>query len=169
MNTGNITSITPTVEGGYNSQNGWIHTFDIVIQCPNGSFAGEIGSKSTPYPLGVGGRISFDVNNTQNGVKIKKVNPGYDNKPQGQRPAQGAQGGGNKDRMIVAQVVFKTIVGAGKAITEADLNTGVDMIMRVGTGQPAPTTQGGLNPAQQQEHDAAATVHTGHPVDDIPF
>ncbi len=94
MQTGTITNLMPTVDGGYQSQNGWIYTFDISIQTQQGLVTGEIGAKSQAYPLNVNDQINFEVTNTNQGVKIKKVNPQYAqgappiNQPQGQAPPQ---------------------------------------------------------------------------------
>jgi len=73
--TGQITQITP--DGGYQSQRGYIYTFQMTIQCPDGTFTGQIGSKSQVYPLGIGETINVDVTSTQHGVRFKKFNPQY--------------------------------------------------------------------------------------------
>ena len=84
--TGQITSITP--DGGYQSQNGYINTFQMTITCPDGTYAGQIGSKSQTYPIAVGEQISVEVTNTEHGTRFKKFNPQY--------AGQGSQGGGGK-------------------------------------------------------------------------
>ena len=80
----------------------------------------------------------------------------------------GGQGGGqrgskpNIDRLIVAQVVYKAILEKGIEVVEADIVRHVDMIMRIGAGQPAP--QGGdPNPDYQENPDPIEDA------DEIPF
>lgn len=73
--TGTITGIQP--DGGYQSQNGYINTFQMKIQCDDGEFIGQIGSKSQIYPLAIGQPISVTVTNTEHGVRFKKFNPQY--------------------------------------------------------------------------------------------
>ncbi len=77
QNTGTITSVTPTQEGGYQSQNGYIYTFVMQIQTDAGMIQGEIGSKTQLYPLGCGSPISVEVTQTEHGLKFKKFNPQY--------------------------------------------------------------------------------------------
>lgn len=97
MITGTILNIEPTQEGGYQSRNGYIYTFWMAIETPNGPLSGEIGSKTELYPVPVGKEITVNVtNDTQRGVKFKKINPQYEaQRPQntqqgGQQPRQGA-------------------------------------------------------------------------------
>ncbi len=73
--TGQIVQITPA--GGYQSQNGYINTFQMTLQCPDGTFTGEIGAKSQQYPMNVGDTINVTVTNDQYGMKFKKFNPQY--------------------------------------------------------------------------------------------
>lgn len=68
--TGRIVSIVPT--DGYNGSHGWVYTFDMTIQGPNAQVTGEIGSKSTPYPLAVGQEITVNAEQTQHGLKFKR-------------------------------------------------------------------------------------------------
>lgn len=75
--TGTIRSIVPTQAGGYQSQNGYIYTFDMVVDSPQGTYNGEIGAKSQMYPLGPGQPITVEVTETQHGPRLKKVNPQY--------------------------------------------------------------------------------------------
>lgn len=82
--TGQIVQIVP--DGGYQSQNGYINTFQMTIQCQDGTFTGQIGSKSEIYPLGIGETINVDMANTQHGVRFKKFNPQYAQAGQGQQP-----------------------------------------------------------------------------------
>ncbi len=85
--TGTIEQIVP--DGGYQGQKGYIHTFQMTVKCPDGTFTGQIGSKSAVYPMTIGQEISVEVTNTeQHGVRFKKFNPQY---AQG-----GSQGGGGQ-------------------------------------------------------------------------
>ena len=149
--TGTIISVIPTQVGGYSSGNGWIYTYNITIQCQDGQHTGEIGAKSSPYPIANGEQISVVATTDQHGTKFKKFNPQYgqpehstalpasvsppqypqspQNRPQTPKPQNG-----NKDRLIVAQVVFKALAEAG-GVNEQLLSNNVDMIMRVGAGQ----------------------------------
>ena len=90
--TGRITGVQPTQRGGYQGRNGYIYTFDMAIDGPNGQIVGEIGSKSQQYPLTVGDEITVDVKQDgQYGNKFKSVNPkfqGGGNQPQQTQPAQ---------------------------------------------------------------------------------
>jgi len=91
MQTGTIASLMPTMEQGYQSQNGYIYTFDISIQGQSGTVVGEIGSKSQTYPLNVGDQINFESKNSPRGVRITRINPGYAPPPQYQQPTGGPQ------------------------------------------------------------------------------
>lgn len=82
---GNITSIQPT--GGYQSQQGYIYTFNMGIQTPNGAYMGEIGSKSQNYPAKIGDAITVETKQDQYGMKFKKINPQFA-KPQQQTQQQ---------------------------------------------------------------------------------
>ncbi len=73
--TGQIVQIVS--DGGYQGQNGYINTFQMTIQCPDGTFTGQIGSKSGIYPMNSGETINVEVTNTQHGVRFKKFNPQY--------------------------------------------------------------------------------------------
>ncbi len=87
--TGQIVQIIPT--GSYQAQGNTIYTFNMTIQCPDGTFTGEIGAKSQQYPMNAGDTINVTVTNDQHGTKFKKFNPQYagqggqnaQNKPQG--------------------------------------------------------------------------------------
>ncbi len=96
--TGTIVQVTPTQRGGYNSQNGYIYTFDMTIDCPDGQFTGEIGSKSQSYPKGNGQEITVFMSQGDYGPRFKAVNPQYAGEQGGQqRPPQG-NGPPNKGR-----------------------------------------------------------------------
>jgi hypothetical protein len=72
---GTITNIVP--DGGYQSQNGYINTFQMTISTPSGIYTGQIGSKAQVYPIGVGQPIMIDMTESRNGVKFKKVDPKF--------------------------------------------------------------------------------------------
>ena len=102
--TGRITGLQPTQRGGYSGRNGYIYTFDMAIDGPNGQIVGEIGSKAQNYPKNIGDEITVEVKQDgQYGNKFKAVNPQYGNQGQQgrQQPApqgfsQAAQKLGNK-------------------------------------------------------------------------
>ncbi len=89
IKTGTVVSVMPTQAGGYNSQNGYIYTFDMVINTPEGQVGGEIGAKSQAYPVGPGQPITVDVTDGQYGPRLKKINPQY-------QQGGGPQGGGGQ-------------------------------------------------------------------------
>ena len=73
---GTITNVVP--DGGYQSQNGYVYTFQMAIQGPNNSLTGQIGSKSEVYPIPVGQPITVEATDTQYGMRFKKQqNPQY--------------------------------------------------------------------------------------------
>jgi hypothetical protein len=93
--TGIIKQIQPN--GGYQSSNGYISTFMMTIEVAGeGQVTGEIGSKTQTYPMNPGDEITFEMNNTAHGVKLKKVNPQYaQGGSQGQQnQPQGSNSGG---------------------------------------------------------------------------
>ena len=157
--TGKIVSVQPTADGGYNGTNGWINTFTMTIQGPTAQVTGEIGSKKAPYPLVPGQEITVTAEQTQYGMKFKKINPQYSGG--GQRGGGGQQSSPNINRLIVAQVAYKAIMEHDEAVIDEErLTRHVDMIMRVGEGKPAP--QGGdPNPEYSD--------NPPEPTDDIPF
>ncbi len=75
--TGTIFSIVPTQKGGYQSREGWVYTFMMTINCPDGHFTGEIGSKAQMYPLGQGQPITVEITDGQYGPRFKKINSQY--------------------------------------------------------------------------------------------
>ena len=90
--TGTIVSVLP--DGGYQNQNGYIHTFVMTIQCADGQFSGQIGSKSQVYPLALNAPISV-VETLFNGeIRFKKFDPKYGapQQTQQQAPQQQPQG-----------------------------------------------------------------------------
>lgn len=129
LKTGNISSIVPC--GGYNSQNGYINTFTMTVDFPDGQKIGEIGAKSAQYPLAPGQPITVEVTNSDHGLKFKKVNPGYGNQGgnQGsqnppQRSPQPARDYDKENRGKCATQIVKAYVSAGNLPTSlfADQN-----------------------------------------------
>ena len=85
---GTIANIQPA--GGYQSQNGYIYTFNMSIDTQQyGVVNGEVGSKSEYYPMQPGEQITVDSTVDNHGTKFKKINPGYNN--QSPPPQQGYQ------------------------------------------------------------------------------
>ena len=82
--TGTIANIIPTQQGGYQGAGGWVYTFMMTIDCPDGQFTGEIGSRTQPYPLGEGQSILVEMSEGQYGPKFKKINPQYAGQQGGQ-------------------------------------------------------------------------------------
>lgn len=74
---GQIQSVVP--DGGYESRNGYINTFQMVVQNQGGSWTGQIGSKSQTYPAHVGDGIIVESTESEYGLRFKKINPGYGN------------------------------------------------------------------------------------------
>lgn len=159
---GTITAITP--DGSYAGSGGTIYTFQMGIQCADGAFCGQIGSKSQTYPMNIGENIIVEMTNTQHGVRFKKINPQYQQPTQQGQPAQQQQtyhpAPNNKDRLIVAQVVYKALA-ASTGVNEQLLTQHVDMIMRVGEGKIAP-----MPAPAQPPYDGSQSAP---PDDDIPF
>ncbi len=85
---GTITSIVP--DGGYDSRNGPVYTFQMTIQTNGGEqITAQIGSKTQIYPIAVGQPIAVELTNTQHGPRFKKFNPQY--AQQGQQQQQASQ------------------------------------------------------------------------------
>ena len=80
---GKITRIVP--QGGYNGRNGYIYTFDMTVQCAEGTVTGEIGSKSEVYPLVVGDSITVEASQSDHGPRLKKINPEYSGQSRGNK------------------------------------------------------------------------------------
>jgi len=100
---GTITTIMPTpAPGGYQSQNGWIYTFMLTIQCQDGVHSGEIGTKTQNFPMNTGEQITVEMTQGQYGPRFKKINPQYagqDGAPQPQQqPSQPRQQPNTKPR-----------------------------------------------------------------------
>ena len=89
---GNIANVVP--EGGYQGQFGYVYTFQMTIQTPDGAYkTGQIGSKSQVYPLVSGAPISVEVSSYQGTTRFKKFDPQYGQPSQGQSPPQQSQQG----------------------------------------------------------------------------
>lgn len=122
---GTITQLVP--DGGYQSQNGYINTFQMSIQCPDGLVTGQIGSKTQNYPLGVGSQISVEMTETEHGTRFKKFNAQYagqqQNQPQQQPPPptqqaapQPAPASIDRDAKIVRGNALNAVMSASDVI-----------------------------------------------------
>ena len=155
--TGKIINVVSA--GGYESTNGYIYTFQMTIQCPDGQVVGEIGSKSQMYPKGIGEEITIETTNTAHGVRFKKINPQY---------AQGGSQGGqskksepNWDAIAEGKCRCKVICAAIQSNQinisgEMDVDQWVQYIML------------GQNKAPQQAK-PEPWDNPPQPTDDIPF
>ncbi len=83
---GTITNVVS--DGGYNGTGGYVWTFQMTIQCQDGVFTGQIGSKSQTYPLTIGQPITVEMTQTEHGARFKKINPQYAQQNQQQAPPQ---------------------------------------------------------------------------------
>ena len=170
--TGTITGIVPA--GGYDSRNGYIFTFDMTIKGPNGSLAGEIGSKSEIYPMSVGQTIDVEASKTQHGMRFKKINLDYAERGSsgGGKQSSGQSGGSNKDRLIVAQVVYKVLSNLSDNPHEFDVwlmgnlkiyKRHIDAIMQAGSDELPMPKGGEPNPEYSDNPEPVDTDS------DIPF
>ena len=157
--TGTIRSVFATQEGGYNSQNGYIYTFDMAIDTPQGPMTGEIGSKSQPYPAAVGDPITVDVRQTDRGPKFKKINPQY----AGQQQRQAQQPNKPNWDEIARGKVRCNLVCAGiqsgqlSVTCPTDCNAWMDYIFTGNTGEQSGRPNPDYDPNPQP------------PGDDVPF
>lgn len=122
---GNITNIVS--DGGYNTDNGYVYTFQMGIQTPMGVYTGQIGAKTQIYPLGVGQPIIVDMTESQHGTRFKKVNPKFAGQspqrppqntpkplPPAKQPAPQQSSGNGLDKTSFAMAYAKDLVVAGK-------------------------------------------------------
>ena len=142
--TGKIINIVTA--GSYQSQrNETIHTFEMTIQCLDGTFTGEIGSKTQIYPKQIGEEICVEVTNTEHGVRFKKINPQY--------AGGGSQGGGgqkadpNRELHIKREVAIKAVMSATTIPSDliADYLLASMVWIESGTWNLMPPTHGTLN------------------------
>jgi hypothetical protein len=163
METGTIISIAPTQTGGYQGKQGYIYTYDIIINAPSGRVGGEIGSKVQPYPLAVNDQISFEATQGQYGTRIKKVNPQYANQQPTQQqprqqPPQGRQQANQPDWDKIAEgkvrnsVVCAFISNGVEPPIEA-VKKWTDYIMTGALPQPTPNEQPNYNDQRQLDED----------------
>ncbi len=75
MKTGIIKAIYD--DGEFDTQYGHLYAYKMLIQFDGeqNQTEGGINSKSHPYPGGNGDEITVEIQNTQHGVKFKRVNP----------------------------------------------------------------------------------------------
>lgn len=162
--TGTIVQVVPTQRGGYSSQNGYIYTFDMTIDCPDGQFTGEIGSKAQMYPKGNGEEITVEMTQGQYGPRFRAINPQYAGQQQN-RPPQRRQPQTNKpdwDEIARGKVrcnLICAVLQSGNYPNPADLEQYMPYIF---TGQ-IETTGGQPNP------DYNSNPPQPGPGDDVPF
>lgn len=177
--TGIIKHINP--DGGYNSQNGYINTFQMTIECPDGTFTGQIGAKSATYPMNVGDEINVEAASGQHGMRFKKFNPQYANQNT-QQPPQQAGGGQKKPEpdwdAIAEGKVRHGIVAAGiqsgqlTCANSLDVLTWTEFIIsgKMGTRpNQAEQTFEQKYDINQQNRPQQNTDDVGDMPDDIPF
>ena len=119
----------------FENKYGTTYCFDLAIESGGEMLIGTINSKSQRYPMAEGAEISVEVTDSPHGRKFKKFNAQYA-KSDVQSPPSGNSAYGNKDRLIVTQVVYKAMMGLVQDIEESQLIADVDMIMRVGENKP---------------------------------
>ena len=144
---GQITSIVP--DGGYQGTNGYISTFQMTIQAPDGLHTGQIGSKSQTYPIAIGEQIAVTVTNTQHGVRFKKFNPQYQ---QGQQ-SQSSESGGQKEQRIMRGNSLNAMMSAAEIpldMVGEYLYAGVQFIL-TGKWDLKPTTHVQTEPDPQED------------------
>ena len=84
---GKITAVQPT--GSYDNQYGTIFTTALTVQCIDGTFTGEIGSKEPWNTNTVGTDITLEIWKDKKGrIKLKRFDPKYANQQQGQQNTQ---------------------------------------------------------------------------------
>lgn len=160
--TGKIVSIVPTGEGGYKSKQGWINTFIMTIQGPNTQVSGEIGSKSSPYPSAVGQEITVEGEQTQYGLKFKKINPQYSGGGQQGRGQGGSKKDVDWDKIAEGKVLCNMISAAitSGQIKCPDIRT-AQYLTNVIMGKATDPQGGDPNPEYSD--------NPPEPEDDIPF
>ena len=176
--TGQITNIQPTQKGGYQSQHGYIYTFDMTINGPSGPIAGEVGSKSQQYPKNVGETVNVVVQSGQYGNKFKVIQPQQGTQQPQQQPPMPAQPQGNVhqapksdkpdwDKIAEGKVLCNVVCSAIQAgmiqvTTAPEAQKWTDFIM--GKGAPQQPMEATYEPPPQDTTDYGQ----GNP-DDIPF
>lgn len=145
-------------EGGYSGTHGWVYTFDVTIQNPQGTLTGEIGSKTEQYPLVEGQEITVEPRRTEHGVKFKKINPQYS----GGSSHRGKKDDVDWDKIAEGKVLCNMISAAITAgqIKCPDIRTAkylTDVIM----GKTTDPQGGDPNPDYEE--------NPQEPTDDIPF
>jgi hypothetical protein len=141
--TGQITHIVK--KGGYPSQGGYIHTFNMTVQFPDGEDTGEIGSKSEQYPMQRGDEITVEISDTQYGRRFKKVNPGYQQGPSHSAQSQNSdpardlsiKRGNALNAVMSATQIPSDKVGEYLVASMGWLNNGVWKLLPSGLGKQA--------------------------------
>ena len=166
---GNIANVVSEV--GYQGQFGYVYTFQMTIQTPDGAYkTGRIGSKSQVYPLVSGAPISVEVSSYQGTTRFKKFDPQYGQPPSPaapQKPPQAAPvapkstNGGDMVRIrSMALSYAKDLVCEGKLGLELLENRADEFTVYIMTGKWLPDKPMGSQPLAAD----------GRPIDDdIPF
>ena len=169
--TGTIRSVFATEQGGYQSQNGYIYTYDMVIDTAQGPVAGEIGSKAQPYPLAPGQPITAESTQGEYGPRLKKVNPQYAGQPGGKQPNKGRdydKENRGKCRFGLYQACIQHGCNPAELVADKPLLDAIETLVvwsmtgRQQPTQPPPNTGGRPNPAYSENPPPP-------PGDDIPF
>lgn len=171
---GKIINIQPS--GGYDGRNGHIFTYAMTIQCQDGQFTGEIGSKSQPYPKAVGQDVTVEETPSDYGPKFKAVNAQYPNQGGGQQqgsdtpPSQVPQDKPDWDKIAKGKVRHGIVCaaiqsGQMRCKSASDIKHYVDLVM------DKPANTGFFNAEEQAAHDVADGLgdDAGAGGDDIPF
>lgn len=178
---GTIVSVVPS--GGYQSRNGYISKFQMTVQDSTGkSITGEIGSKSGVYPLVPGQPIMVEVTNTSHGVRLKKINAGYE-QPQGPQQAPSrlasAQNRTNVDwddiaKSKIRDTIVCALIKAGHSIEKKDAQWIIDLthFVKEGTwpGSKIPAANPAMGDSHYPENEEWVGDNPPPPAeDDIPF
>jgi hypothetical protein len=176
--TGQITSIQPTQRGGYQSQHGYIYTFDMTINGPSGPIAGEVGSKSQQYPKNVGETVNVVVQSGQYGNRFKVIQPQQGTQQPQQQPPMPTQPQSNVhqadkrdwDKIAEGKVLCNVVCSAIQAgmiqvTTAPDAQKWTDFIMGKDSSQQQqqPPMEATYEPPPQD------TTDYGRDGSEIPF
>ena len=175
---GVIAALQPSARGGYQSQNGYIYTFDMSITGQDGQqYGGEVGSKSQQYPMQVGSPITVESTTTEYGTRFKKINPQYQQgQQQGPPPQQQQQQGPTPyDRETEGKCICQVVcagITSGQLKCEPDhIKYWVHLIMgkeQYPQDKQPNVSQQQQQPAQQPQGPGAYDPNAV-PVDEIPF
>ena len=170
-------------DGGYDSRNGYIYTFKMTINTPQGPMVGEIGSKQQNYPANMNDTITVEVTDSEYGPKFKKVNPQYSGQQGGgqqQHPQtqQGGRGGGKKDDKVQLYIIRQSSVRSAVEFYRATDGATEDNVLAFAAKIEEYVTNGkktaGVTQGQQQSYNQAGLNYDPNQPppatdDDIPF